>query len=347
MRALRKIRAEFGAMEIQNIPEPEMKPNYVKIKVAFAGICGSDMKFYHWTQRPGLNIPIPVTLGHEFSGAVVEVGEAVTNISVGDRVTSETPKYYCGKCEYCRTGHILLCKDKKSIGYQTDGAMAEYITVPQELVHHVPDNVALEDAALCEPASVAAHAVYDKADIGPGDMVVIFGPGPIGLLTLEHVLCCGAKAILVGLSKDAERLEIGKSLGASHIIYSDRDDVVEKVKELTGGRGADAAFECAGVGTVLNQAPRVLRRMGKLVIVSLFKPGEIPIDVWNNVVNYEIEIVGSYGQRYKNWEKVLELLSEEKLNFKPVISHIIDLENWEEAFGISERQEGLKILLKP
>lgn len=347
MRALRKMKPAYGCMELADIPEPSVTPGHVKIKVAYCGICGSDMKFYHWTQRPGMNIPIPVTFGHEYSGTVTEVGEGVTGISVGSRVVSETPEIYCGKCEQCRTGNQLLCPSKRSIGYQTDGAMADYIVIRQELIHQIPDNISFEEAAVCEPASVTAHAVYDKANIQPGDTAVIFGPGLMGLLTLQHVKCCGARAVLVGLSKDTARLEIGEKLGADRIIESDREDPVKEVMAFTNGRGADAAFECTGIGSVLNQAPRLLKRAGKLVMIAFFSAGAIPIETWNTVVNNEIEITGSYGQRYGNWERVLSLMAMKKLDVRAVTSHILPLEDWEQGFGITERQEGLKILLKP
>ena len=347
MKALRKMKAAYGCMQLVDIPEPPVTPGHVKVKVAYCGICGSDMKFYHWTQRPGMNIPIPVTFGHEYSGTVTEIGEGVTGISVGERVVSETPEIYCGKCEQCRTGNNLLCPSKRSIGYQTDGAMADYIVIRQELIHKIPDNVSMEEAAVCEPASVTAHAVYDKAHVQAGDVAVVFGPGLIGLLTIQHVKCSGGKVILVGMSKDTERLEIGKKLGADAIIRSDETDVVEEVKKLTGGRGADVAFECTGANIVLNQAPLLLKRTGRLVMIAFFKPGTIPIDVWNTVVNNEIEIVGAYGQRYGNWERVLKLMAAKQLDVRAVTSHIFDLKDWEAGFTITEQQQGLKVLLKP
>lgn len=347
MKALRKIKPAYGCMQLVDIPEPVTAPGHVKVRIEYCGICGSDMKFYHWTQRPGMNIPIPVTFGHEYSGVVTEIGEGVTDIQIGDRVVSETPEIFCGKCEQCRTGNQLLCKSKRSIGYQVDGAMAEYICIRQELIHKIPDGVSFEEAAVCEPASVTAHAVYDKAHVQPGDAVLIFGPGLIGLLTLEHAKCCGAKVILAGLSKDEERLAIGKKLGADVVIKTDQSDVRDEVMKLTDGRGVDFVFECTGVGSVLNKAFGTLKRMGKMVLIAFFKPGDIPIEAWNTVVNNEIEIVGSYGQRYGNWERVLKLMDMKKLDVRAVTTHIFDLEDWEKGFGITERQEGLKVLLKP
>ena len=347
MKALRKMKAACGCMELVDIPEPKAARGHVKIKVEYCGICGSDMKFYHWNMRPGLNIPIPVTFGHEYSGTVAEIGEGVEGIAVGDRVVSETPEIYCGKCEQCRTGNILLCSHKRSIGYQTDGAMADYVAIRQELVHKIPDNVSLKEAALCEPAAVAAHAVYDKAAVQPGDTVIVFGPGTIGLLVLQMVKAAGCRAILVGTGRDKRRLAIGRELGADEILSFDEEDIAEKIRELTRGRGADAAFECSGAGAVINQAIVSLKKAGELVIVSLFPNGDIPVSAFNTLVNNEIRITGSYGQRYKGWEKALQLMSSGQLNAGAIETDVFSLEDWEKGFAKAERKEGVKILLKP
>lgn len=347
MKALRKVKPACGCMELAEIPEPQVTPGHVKIRVAFCGICGSDMKFYHWNMRPGLNIPIPVTFGHEFSGTVVELGEGVTGVAVGERVVSETPEISCGKCEQCRTGNTLLCASKRSIGYQTDGAMAEYIVIRQELLHKIPDNVTFQQAALCEPAAVAAHAVFDKTTVNPGDFAVVFGPGTIGLLVLQMAKAAGCRVALVGTAKDQKRLEVGRALGADEILVADTEDVPARLRTLTGGRGADVAFECSGAGPVLDQAVVSLKKMGELVIVSLFRNGEIPISTINTVVNNEIRISGSYGQRYGAWERVLRLLSDGKLNADLVETHVFPLERWQEGFDIAEQGAGIKILLQP
>lgn len=347
MKALRKMKPAWGCMELTDIPEPITTPGHVKIKVAYCGICGSDMKFYHWNMRPGLHIPIPVTLGHEFSGTVSEIGEGVSGIAVGDCVVAETPEISCGTCRECRTGNSLLCSSKRSIGYQTDGAMAEYIVIKRELVHPIPHNVTLKQAALCEPAAVAAHAVFDKTAVHPGDCTVIFGPGAIGLLVLQMVKAAGCRAILAGMSGDEKRLAVGTQLGADEILLVDQADVPAQIKKLTGGCGADVIFECSGAESALNQAIVSLKKMGELVIVALFPNKNLSISAMNTIVNNEIRITGSYGQRYGSWVRVLTLLSQGKMNAEAMETHTFPMNQWQDGFDTAQQGKGIKILLQP
>ena len=348
MKAVRKIRPECYGTEIVDIPEPIPAPDQVKIKVKYCGICGSDMKFYHWNMRAGMNIDVPFTFGHEYCGIVTEVGSNVPNdIKVGDRVVSETCIYSCGKCEQCAKGNYLLCNNKRSIGYQADGAMAEYVVMRYQMIHHIPDNVSFEEAALTEPCAVTARAVYDLVDIMPGDIVVIYGPGAIGLLTLAHVKALNATAVVVGMEKDRKRLEVAEEIGADYILASDKCDILEEIKKITSGRGADVCFECTGAGPVLRTLPLLVKKQGTVCVIALFKPGDIAIDTWNIIVNNEITIRGSYGSRYWGWEKCLNLFSQKKINIRPVVTDIFKINDWKKAFDKAEAQEGLKILIEP
>ena len=347
MKAVRKIQEGNGNLTCAQVPEPAVGPGMVKVKVAYCGICGSDMKFYHWTMRPGMNIPIPITFGHELSGVVCEVGEGVDDIRVGDRVVSETANVICGKCEYCISGDYLLCKNKKSIGYQTDGAMAQYICLRRPLIHKVPDNVPLKTAALSEPMCVAMRAVYDHARILPGDWVMVYGPGIIGQLSAQLARLCGARVIMVGTSADGKRLELAKELCAEHVWMADKDDIPQLVSQLTGGRGVDTVLECSGSHIAFNQAITVLRRQGSLVEVALFKVGDLPVGALNSMVNFEIRIQGSYGQRFHNWERAIKLMGSGALALEPLITHVFPLEEYDEAFRTVERMEGLKVMMRP
>lgn len=347
MKAVRKIKEGPGNLAYVNIPEPAPGPDEVKIKINFCGICGSDMKFYHWTMRPGLCIPIPVTFGHEYSGVITEIGENVTSCKVGDRVTSETQKIICGKCEQCLSGHFALCSSKCSIGYQTDGAFADYICIREEIVHHVPDNVTLEEAAMAEPSCVSIHAAFDLCCIIPGDTVVVFGPGTIGQITAQLAKTSGAEVVMVGMSSDMERLAIGKKLGADYVLVADETDVVKRIREITNGRGADSAFECSGNGIAFDQAILSLKKRGVLVEVALFKVGHIPIKNLNTIVNNEIQVRGSYAQRHHNWDIALKLMGKHQLNLLPLITHKYPFSQWQEGFSVAEKMEGVKVLLHP
>ena len=347
MKAIRKIKEGPGNLAYVDVPELVPAASEVKIKIHSCGICGSDMKFYHWTMRPGLRIPIPVTFGHEYSGMITEIGKDVTGFKVGDRVTSETQKIICGKCEQCLSGHFALCVDKRSIGYQTDGAFAEYICMREEIVHRVPDNVTLEEAAMTEPTCVSIHAVFDQGKVTPGDTVVVFGPGTIGQIAAQLAKSAGAEVIVIGMSSDSQRLTIAKELGADYVFAGDEIDVVKKIREITNGRGADSVFECSGSPTALDQAILSLKKRGILVEVALFKVGTLHIDNLNTLVNNEIQIRGSYAQRHHNWDRALKLMSIHQLNLLPLITHTYDLSEWQKGFEAAERMEGIKILLQP
>lgn len=180
MKALVKTELGFGNLEVQEKPEPSPGRNQVKIEVKYAGICGSDIHTYEGHYK----VATPVTLGHEFAGEVVEVGENVTEFKVGDRVTSETTFYICGECEYCKTQDYNLCNHRKGLGSQQDGGFTKYLIARKESVHHLPVNVDYQSAAMTEPLACTYHAVA-KTEINEGDLVVVIGPGPIGLLAAQ------------------------------------------------------------------------------------------------------------------------------------------------------------------
>src|SRR5207248_4894766 len=171
------------AVEMQEKPIPEIGPGDVLLRVRGVGVCGSDLHQWHATNPWPVNYP--VTLGHEFGGEIAAVGNEVRGFKEGDRVVSETAAVICGRCVYCRSGSYNLCPNRQGFGYGVDGAMAEFVAVPERCLHHVPDNVPMEDAAMTEPACVAANAILELSDNQPGDFVVVQGPGPIGLMALQ------------------------------------------------------------------------------------------------------------------------------------------------------------------
>src|SRR5690348_7019752 len=209
MQALVKYANEPGKVELRDMPRPTITPDQVLLRVRAVGICGSDLEMYHHK----ITFPVnpPVILGHEFSGTVEEVGANVTDFAPGDRVVSETAAYVCGKCAECRTGNYNECPHRLGFGVLINGADAPYVAVRQGILHHVPDNVDLADAALTEPLCVAFNALVVKSRIRPGDTVLILGPGPIGLMATQVARVCGASTIiLAGRPGDERRLEIGR-----------------------------------------------------------------------------------------------------------------------------------------
>ena len=336
------IKTEHGAGMISYMDTEKLQPKrgQVLIKVAYAGICGTDLKIRsgHFGCNP------PVILGHEYSGVIEAVGEGVTRFKPGDRVISETAGIVCGKCEYCMSGNYLMCDDRLSIGYGTNGAMGEYIAIREEIVHPVPDSISLEEAALCEPAAVAFHAVFDYTEIKPFHTVLVTGPGTIGQLVAQTVKSTGARVILTGTSNDEFRLNIAEKLGIETIV-SDQEDVVEYITKITDGKMADYAFDCSGAGVAISQALHCLRKKGSLVQVGLTKDN-ISID-YGLLPMRELSVKGAFGHLNSSWVGVLKLMELKKIDVKPLITDKFDFKNWEKGFDRAEHLNCIKVLLHP
>ncbi|MDK2799254.1 MAG: L-iditol 2-dehydrogenase [Clostridiales bacterium] len=343
MKALVKYAKGNGNMEIRDVPEPKPGPGQVKIEVKAAGICGSDLHIYH----DDIAIPLnpPVVTGHEFCGVVAEVGEGVTDWKPGDRVTSETAYSFCGTCPYCITGYYNLCNNRRTLGYWYNGAFAKYTVVPQERVHALPDNVDFVSGALLEPLACITHAVLELTTITVGDVVLVVGPGAIGLATLQVAKAQGATVVVSGTSVDKERLEMAKKLGADYTINVMEEDLQKFIFELTKGRGVDVVFECSGVARAADDALKVIKKQGQFTQIGLFsKP--ITID-FEKICYKELKVTGSLGSRWTSWEKAIQLLESGKVQTKPLVSHQMPITEWEKAFKMFENKEGLKLVLTP
>lgn len=343
MRALVKYDKGPGNMEIRSIPEPEPKPGQVKIKIVEAGICGSDLHIYH----SDIAIPVrsPVTTGHEFSGIVESAGKGVTEYKPGDRVVSETAYYYCGKCDFCREGWYNLCIERKTLGYWFDGVFTDYTVVPVDRVHHLPDNVSFTAGAMCEPLACVIHAVEDLCRIIPGDIVLVTGPGSIGMMAAQVAKEHGAIVILSGMDMDESRLAIAKKLGADYAVNIQKQNLKQLVSDLTGGYGVDVVLECSGAASAINAALDLIKKRGWFCQIGLTGK-KIEFDI--EKINYrELHFSGSIGSRNANWRKALQLLKNGSVNLEPLVTHKIPLTEWKKAFELFDNKAGGKIFLLP
>jgi L-iditol 2-dehydrogenase len=266
MAALLKTARGPGNMELGRAPIPEVAPDEVLIQVHACGICSSDLKI-EADEHP--YIP-PVVLGHEFAGEIVEAARDVGSWSVGDRVVAEQHTHACGRCRQCLTGNAFACASKRAPGYMIDGGFAEFITMLAWLLHRIPDNLSYVEAALSEPAAVAAHGVLDRTGIAPEDVVLVLGCGPIGLLAAKMAQAAGAARVVVtGIDRDEEvRLPRARELGIDHALNGMQTDLAAFVSDLTGGEGADVVIELSGAPPAITQAFQLARRLGRVGIIG-------------------------------------------------------------------------------
>ncbi|MFB0545942.1 MAG: zinc-binding dehydrogenase [Anaerolineae bacterium] len=331
-------------MAILEAPVPKPMSNEVLIEVKAAGICGTDIHIKH-DQFPYWP---PVIMGHEFSGVVVEVGSEVTGFQVGDRVVGEPHTRACGKCELCRTGNIQLCAHKRSPGWGINGAFARYLTMPEHLLHRIPDSMSFEEGALVEPAANVIQDVLERGRVEPNDFVVVNGPGPIGLLSVMAAKAGGAgTVVLVGITADEEmRLPVARELGVDRIIVADQQDPVEAVMDLTGGRGADLIVEASGAPSAVLASVGMVRRLGRITAIGLTGQDEIAFP-WDAAAWKVCTIIFNLSTGYTCWDRTIGLIASNKLDVARIISHVEPLEAWERVFEEVENMRALKALLIP
>ena len=336
-----KSRPEPG-VEVMDMPIPEVADEEVLIKVKAAAICGSDLGIYNYTPAY-IGMRLPVVMGHEFAGEIVETGTLVEGYTAGGRVLSESVKA-CGGCGFCRQGMSNLCDGSTLFGIHTDGGFAEYVAVPYKLLHRMPPGMSYEEAALVEPLSNAVHFVNDVTPFRSGDLVVVQGCGPIGLFSAQLFSLGGAKVVISGLGVDGVRLGIAEELGFE-AVNIDEVDLVEHVMELTGGTGADVAFVAVGAPPAVNQAMSLVRKRGAITVVGIFG-SDVPVDLtW--LVRRELTVVGAYDAKPVNFPTSIALISEGKVNVRDVLTHRFSLDDAEEAFRVALDGTGGKVEFTP
>ncbi|RKN85917.1 2,3-butanediol dehydrogenase [Paenibacillus ginsengarvi] len=323
-------------VRISNIEEPSVQPGAVKVKVAWTGICGSDLHAYHHgigvqtgQPHPLTGRMAPLTLGHEFAGTIAELGEGVTGLAAGDRVAIE-PLIYCRECSYCRQGKYNQCEQFGFVGLNSDGGFGEYAIVKPYMVHKLPDNVSLEEGALVEPTAVAYHAVR-QSRLHVGGKAAVFGVGPIGLLTILSAKAAGA-AQIVAVDVSDERLEKAKEVGATFTINSAKENAAAKILELTGG--VDVAYEAAGVQATFNDAMTVIKKGGEIMVIAAFAK-QPQIDLLQLMVK-EANVTSILAYRHI-FPEVISLIAAGQLDVKKVITKKIELDQLVE--------DGLELLL--
>jgi L-iditol 2-dehydrogenase len=336
---------DYHHLVYKDVPGPQMGPEDVLIQVKACGICGSDV--HGLDGSTGRRIP-PLIMGHEASGIITEVGEAVTGWRRGDRVTFDST-IYCGACHFCRQGAINLCDNRRVLGvscddYRQHGAFAEYVAVPGRILHRLPQELSFERAALVEALSIAVHAV-ERTPVSLNDTAVVVGSGMIGLLVIQALKVAGCGRI-IAVDLDPGRLELACQLGADEGLNPDAVDVVTSVLARTAGRGADLAFEVVGITPTFKLATQCLKKGGSLALVGNLSPTtEFLLQL---VVTRELTLYGSCSSRGE-YPDCLDLIARGAINVDALISAVTPLAEGASWFQrLYDREPGLlKVILVP
>jgi (R,R)-butanediol dehydrogenase / meso-butanediol dehydrogenase / diacetyl reductase len=314
-------------MRYEEFPEPPVLPGEVRLRVKYSAICHTDFNEYlngplyvSATPHPRTGRCVPIVLGHEFSGEVVQIAGDVTRVKVGDRVTVNAVDC-CGNCQFCRRGLGAQCPTAALIGFGRDGGYAEYAVVPAACCHVLRPQVSFRAASLVEPLSVALHAVR-RAKFEPGSSAAVVGGGAIGLCMLQALRACGAVDVYV-IEKSAAKRQFAEGLGVTEFIHSQESDPRQLILERTGGTGVDFSFECVGSGPALETALSVTRPGGTVCLVGMV-PRPVEFN-WNNVLSKEKTITTTIAYN-DEFPMVIAMLNSGTLKAEPLITRTLALD---------------------
>ncbi len=320
--------AMFKGIEDIEIVErdiPRIGSDELLIRVRACGICGSDIHTYLGETTYAR---IPVILGHEFSGEVVEIGEGVENFKIGDRITIE-PNVECGECHFCRKGKIRLCPNNDPYGVRRDGGFAEYCAVRADRAYHIPDDLSYEEAAFSEPISAIVHGI-ELADIAPADSVAVIGGGPAGFGYIQLAKAVGASPVIL-ITRSHWKYDLARSLGADFVIDPSRGEVKEQILQITNGLGVEVAIEAVGSGETVRQAVDITSDGGKIIIYGVAdERDEVKLSPFE-ILTRELTIAGSWLTPFC-FERGISLLSQRTIKVAPLITHRYPLDEIEEGF---------------
>jgi L-iditol 2-dehydrogenase len=335
-------------VRLEDAPEPDCGPDEVKLRVRNCSTCGTDVKIFNNGHQ---NLSPPRIIGHEIAGEVVEVGANVTGWSPGDRaqVIAAVP---CGECYECRKGWMAVCQNQTSVGYQYDGGFAEYLIVPRQVLkvdglNRIPDNIGFDEASVAEPFACAINA-QELVKVGDGDTVVVFGAGPIGCLHIRLARANGASRVFL-IDVNAERLKMSADAVKPEEVINGADvDVVERVMELTDGRGADVVITATAANIAQEQAIRMAARRGRISFFGGLPKTNPFISCDSNLVHYrELMIMGANGSAPSHNKRALEYIATGQVPVKDLITVRLPLERALEAFDIVAKGEAIKVTIEP
>jgi threonine 3-dehydrogenase len=338
MKALVKRDAKAGLM-LQDVEVPQIGINDVLIRVDRTGICGTDLHIYKWDAWAQKTIPVPMVVGHEFVGEIVDVGSNVVDFHRGDIVSAEG-HVVCGRCRNCLAGRRHLCKDTKGIGVNRPGAFAEFISVPMTNVWHHRSDVDLDVASIFDPFGNAVHTALSFDVLG--EDVLITGAGPIGIMAAAVVKHAGARFVVITDLNDY-RLNLARKLGVTRAVNISKENLRDVQNELGMSEGFDVGLEMSGNPAAFRDMIDSMCHGGKIAMLGI-PSGEMPID-WNKVVFNMLTIKGIYGREmYETWYKMTVML-QSGLDIKPVITHRFHYTEFEKGFATAMSGQSGKVIL--
>ncbi|MET0772584.1 MAG: alcohol dehydrogenase catalytic domain-containing protein [Candidatus Limnocylindrales bacterium] len=324
-------------LELRDVPLREPSEHEVVLRVAYAGVCGTDLHIRddHFPSYP------PVVLGHEFTGTVVGLGGSVDDRWLGARVVCEPHAHACHVCHLCRRGHPEICADKRSPGWGIDGGFASHVVVPAWLLHRVPDALPDEVAVFAEPMAVTLTALR-RGRLAAGDTVLVIGPGPVGLLAALAARAAGAADVVVAARTDGPRSETARRLGFA---TTHSADAAAYLSQRTEGRGADLVLEGTGTAAGVDAAFAAVRRRGRIAAVGL--SGSPSIDVrWDFATTRDVDLSFAMSSHYEAWDPALSIL-ERVASEVATLSTVYPLTDWSAAFAAVEQRAVIKAVIDP
>ena len=336
---LQQVMTAPKTITFQEIGIPTPQPGQVLVKIKKIGVCGSDIHVYHGT-HPFTSYP--VTQGHEVSGQIVELGEGVTGLVVGQKVTIE-PQVYCGECHPCTHGKYNLCEELKVMGFQTTGTASEFFAVDASKVTALPENLTYNEGAMIEPLAVTVHAAKRFAELA-GAKVAVLGAGPIGILLAQTCKALGADKVLITDISD-HRLALAKSVGADFAVNTQNHDFGEALAEAFGKDKADVIFDCAGTDITMGQAIQHARKGSTIILVAVFgKPATVDLAVLND---HELDLNTSMMYRHEDYVEAIRLVGEGKIQLKPLMSKHFAFADYQAAYEYidANREATMKVLI--
>ena len=308
-------------------------PGEAIVEVIASGVCGTDLHI----ADDEFPYEAPVTMGHEVTGIVSEVGDATDAGWLGKRVALETYHSFCGSCSHCRTGSPNLCAHRRSIGSREDGGFAEWISIPVRNLWEVPESVGQHAGALVEPLACVTHILLDPPLVDPGDQVLVLGPGTMGLLTAQVARASGGRVTVAGLESDRARLELAASLGMGTVVLSDTSGDLETAPNLV--------CECSGSAAAAAFGLEQVTKGGRYVQVGIF--GDVVTIPFDQVLYKELTVTSGNASTPTSWRRAITLLEEGLVTLDPLVTEVAPLSDWERVFAAVRAGDGIKYLLAP